>query len=101
MVQRGYFRHASADGQSTAARRRALLPGSRRAFGEALPWDSADVTADAAVTAWLSDPAHRAILLDPDFCEIGVSSVHGNAVGGTDGGLPATVTTADYGARAR
>ena len=101
MVQRGYFEHTSADGQSMVARVKRFYRARAAAFGEALLWDSADVKADAAVTAWLSDSAHRAILLDPHFREIGVSSVYGNAVGGAYGGSPATVITADFGAHAR
>jgi uncharacterized protein YkwD len=101
MLQRGYFDHASADGTSVVRRIKRYYRSATSAVGEALLWWSPDVDAVYAVQQWLSDPPHRAVLLDPAFREIGVSAVHATAAGGTFGGAPATVITADFGARSR
>jgi uncharacterized protein YkwD len=43
------------------------------ADGEITGWASAGMTADQAVQMWLDSPGHRAILLDPNQTQVGVS----------------------------
>ena len=69
--------------------------------GENLLWASPDVGALRALKLWLASPPHRANLLSPRWREIGLAAVHSTSAPGVYGGRPATVVTADFGARTR
>jgi len=55
----------------------------------------------AIVALWMHSPPHRANLLSPRWREIGLAAVHSTSAPGVYGGRPATVVTADFGARTR
>jgi uncharacterized protein YkwD len=104
MARRGYFSHYSANGASFSSRIEQLY--SPRGFhswtvGENLLWASPDVGALRALKLWLASPPHRANLLSPRWREIGLAAVHSTSAPGVYGGRPATVITADFGARTR
>jgi uncharacterized protein YkwD len=99
MARHGFFSHDSGNGTPAGARLTRFY-GPAAKIGEALLEWSPDVTAGEAVQAWLSSPEHRAILLDPEFRELGVSAVHATASGGEFHGSEITLVTADFGARA-
>jgi uncharacterized protein YkwD len=102
MAQRGYFSHDSANGSSFSSRIGRFYPyrGFRSwSVGENLLWASPDVGAARALRLWLNSPPHRANLLTPRWREIGLAAVHASSAPGVYGGRPATVVTADFGAR--
>jgi len=104
MARRGYFSHDSANGASFSSRIEQFY--SPRGFhswtvGENLLWASPDVGALRALKLWLASPPHRANLLSPRWREIGLAAVHSTSAPGVYGGRPATVLTADFGARTR
>jgi uncharacterized protein YkwD len=104
MARLGYFSHNSADGASFGTRiaRYYGSRGYRRwSVGENLLYGSPDIGAARAVSLWLSSPAHRANLLSPRWREIGLSAIHSTSAPGVYGGSPATIVTADFGARSR
>jgi uncharacterized protein YkwD len=76
MVARRYFAHVSPSGGTVErrARRAGYITQPCWAVGEdlgtALPETS---TARAVVAAWMASPAHRAVILEPAFREIGVA----------------------------
>jgi uncharacterized protein YkwD len=78
MVGRGYFAHVSPSGGTVdkRARRAGYLTGPCWALGEDLGWAPPVVaTAQAVVAAWMESPRHRAVILDPDFRDIGIGLV--------------------------
>ena len=81
MVGRQYFAHASADGGHVVerVRRAGYLRGARYwSLGEILAWGSRSrATPDSIVRAWMRSPAHRDVLLRPDFRDVGVHVVLG------------------------
>lgn len=102
MATRGYFKHASADGRSMAAR--VGLFYSSRGFrswqiGENLLWWSPTTDSAEAVQLWMASPEHRANLLDRGWAEMGCAAVHVSSAPGVYRHLPATVVTCDFGAR--
>ncbi len=104
MARRGYFSHSSADGASFSSRIGRFYP--PRGFrswtvGENLLWGAPDIGALRAFKLWLASPPHRANLLSPRWREIGLVAVHSTRAPGVYGGRPATVVTADFGARSR
>jgi uncharacterized protein YkwD len=101
MARRGFFAHDSADGSRFSTRiRRFYGPGRRFwSVGENLLWGSPDVDPWAALHQWMESPAHRANLLQPRWREVGLSAIHVAAGRGVFGPGPATVVTADFGAR--
>jgi uncharacterized protein YkwD len=50
---------------------------------------------------WLSSPPHRANLMTARWREIGLGAVHSTGAPGVYRGGPATIVTADFGARTR
>jgi uncharacterized protein YkwD len=96
LARSGSFTHSSADGSSPTARIRRYYRGSL--VGETLLWGSPSVDAAQALERWLGSPAHRGVLLDRRFREIGVSAVSAENAPGTYGGLDITVVVADLGA---
>jgi uncharacterized protein YkwD len=104
MARKGFFSHDSLDGSAFSARIKRFYPaGGFREWrvGENLLWASPDVTPAQAVRAWLNSPAHRRILLMPEWREIGLGAIHGASVPGDYGGREVTIVTADFGARSR
>ena len=102
MVKRGYFDHTSRDGTPFSKRvARFYRPGSSNYWsaGENLLWFSPDVGASTAISMWMKSPAHRAILLSPEWREVGLSAVHVRSAPGVFEGLEVTVVTADFGVR--
>lgn len=104
MTRVGYFSHNSANGASFSSRIGQFYP--MRGFhswtvGENLLWGAPDIGALRAFKLWLNSPPHRANLLSPRWREIGIGAVHSTNAAGLFGGRPATVVTADFGARSR
>jgi uncharacterized protein YkwD len=104
MARLGYFSHNSASGAPFS--RRIVLYYPARGYrswtaGENLLWASPDVGAARALKMWLASPPHRANLLDPDWRELGLSAVHSTSAPGVYENAPATIVTADFGARSR
>lgn len=95
LARSGSFTHASADGSSPATRIRRYYRGAL--VGETLLWGSPSVDAAQALERWLASPAHRGVLLDRRFREIGVGAVSTQDAPGTYGGLDVTVVVADLG----
>ena len=67
--------------------------------GENILYNTADIDADNAIQAWLDSPPHRENMLNPDWREVGIGSVHASTAGGTFGGEPTWVITMDFGTR--
>jgi uncharacterized protein YkwD len=104
MARRGYFSHDSANGASFSSRiGQFYSPHGFRSWtvGENLLWSTPDVGAVRALKLWLASPPHRANLLAPRWREVGLAAVHSKSAPGVYGGRPATVLTADFGARNR
>jgi len=104
MARMGYFSHNSANGQSFSQRVASYYPsrGYRSwTVGENLVYGSPDLGAARALRLWLASPPHRANLLNPRWHELGLSAVHATSAPGVYGGSPATIVTADFGARSR
>jgi uncharacterized protein YkwD len=104
MARLGYFSHDSANGASFSSRIGRFYPS--RGFrswtvGENLLWGAPDIDALRAFKLWLGSPPHRANLLSARWREIGLAAVHSTRAPGLFGGRPATVVTADFGARSR
>jgi uncharacterized protein YkwD len=102
MLEDGFFAHESRDGSPFTKRVRAFYPSSGyqawRA-GENLIFSTAELRAGAAIQAWLASPGHRRNMLDPDWREVGVGSLHARTAGGTFHGTATWVITVDFGAR--
>ena len=104
MAKLGFFSHASANGQSFSQRlAQAYSPRGYRSWtvGENLVWGGPDIAAARAFKLWLSSPPHRANLMNPRWREVGLGAVHSSSAPGVYGGGPATIVTADFGARTR
>jgi uncharacterized protein YkwD len=104
MARLGYFSHNSANGASFSSRIGWFYP--LRGFhswtvGENLVWGAPDIGAFRAFRLWLGSPPHRANLLSPRWREVGIVAMHSTRAPGLYGGRPATVVTADFGARSR
>ena len=102
MAARGFFAHESADGSSFWKRVERFYPS--RGFGywsvgENLAYGSPNISADGTVRAWMNSPGHRANLLSGTWREVGLSAVHADSAPGVYAGRPATIVTADFGAR--
>jgi uncharacterized protein YkwD len=104
MARKGYFSHNSANGASFSQRLAYFYPaGGFRSWsvGENLLWGSPDIGAVRALKLWLASPPHRANLLNPRWREIGLAAVHSTSAPGVYHNAPATIVTADFGARTR
>ncbi len=104
MAKKGYFSHSSANGASFSQRLAYFYPA--RGFrswsvGENLLWGSPDIGAVRALKLWLASPPHRANLLNPRWREVGLAAVHSTSAPGVYHNAPATIVTADFGARTR
>jgi uncharacterized protein YkwD len=104
MARLGYFGHSSADGQSFSARiARVYSPRGYRSWtvGENLVWAGPDLGAAQAFRLWLNSPPHRENLMNPLWRQVGLGAVHSASAPGVYHGGPATIVTADFGARTR
>jgi uncharacterized protein YkwD len=104
MAKKGYFSHNSANGNSFSQRLAYFYParGYRSwSVGENLLWGSPDIGAVRALKLWLASPPHRANLLNPRWREVGLAAVHSTSAPGVYHNAPATIVTADFGARTR
>jgi uncharacterized protein YkwD len=104
MAETGLFRHDSPGGGAFWKRIAQYYESAgfhSWSVGENILWSSPDVTGTGAVRLWLQSPRHRAILLDRDWNEVGLSAVHAAAAPGAFDGREVTIVTADFGARAR
>jgi uncharacterized protein YkwD len=104
MARVGYFSHNSANGHSFSQRIASFYR--ERGYrvwtaGENLAYGSPDMGAALTLRLWLGSPPHRANLLDPRWRELGLSAVHSPSAPGVYHGAPATIVTADFGARSR
>jgi uncharacterized protein YkwD len=80
MVRRGYFSHVSPGGSTLGDRLRSAGYGTGQDWhaGEALGWGTGSLaTPNALVDEWLNSPAHRRILLDSGYREMGVGIAPG------------------------
>jgi uncharacterized protein YkwD len=99
MARKGFFSHESLDGSRFSTRIKRFYPSDGfRVWrvGENLLWASPDVTPEQAVRAWLDSPAHRRVLLMPEWREVGLGSVHGAAISESSA-AQVTIITADFG----
>jgi uncharacterized protein YkwD len=104
MARFGYFSHNSANGQSFSQRIARLYSASgfrSWTVGENLVWGGPDIGAVRAFRLWLSSAPHRANLMNARWREVGLGAVHSTGASGVYGGRPATIVTADFGARTR
>jgi uncharacterized protein YkwD len=101
MGARGYFSHTSADGTPFARRLARFYARTSRHFlvGESMYWRSPNAPPGDIVARWLASPAHREILLDPAWREIGLEAVRVPRAPGIFGGRAVTIVVADFGAR--
>jgi uncharacterized protein YkwD len=78
MVARRYFAHVSPTNGTVEkrARRGGYLTAPCWALGEDLGWAPPAVASPhAVVEAWMQSPGHRAVILDPDFRDLGIGIV--------------------------
>jgi uncharacterized protein YkwD len=104
MARLGYFSHDSANGTSFSQRIARAYParGYRSwSVGENLVWGGPAIGAARAFRLWLASPPHRANLLTSRWREIGIGAIHSTSAPGVYGDGPATIVTADFGARVR
>ena len=103
LIQAGVFQHDSPDGTSFVAAPEALLQPVRlrELDGRREPplQHAPTIDADTAIQAWLDSPPHRENMLNPNWREVGIGSMHASTAGGTFGGEPTWVITMDFGAR--
>ena len=99
----GYFEHESFDKSPFWKRIEKWYPSrgwSNWGVAENILWMSPDVTRDRASSRpGSSSPEHRANMLSRTWREVGVSAIHFDSAPGEYGGGPATIVTADFGAR--
>ena len=102
MLERGFFAHNAPGGLPFAKRVRIYYRSdgfTTWSAGENLLYSTGEITAEAAVEAWLNSPEHRENMLSPAWREVGVASLRARVAGGTFGGKSAWVITMDFGTR--
>jgi uncharacterized protein YkwD len=101
MARRNYFAHVTPGGATLSDRlRQSGYLRTHRAWtvGEALGWGTlSDGTPAGMVRAWLNSPEHRAILLSPQFRDVGVGVARGVPVSGVHGS--GATYAADFGVK--
>ena len=103
-VKRGAFTHDSPDGASFSdriARFYGQRGFSRWGVGENLLYGPVSMSPDEALRIWLESPAHRKILLEPSWRDIGIVALAVNQAPGEFGGHDVVVITSDFGIRSR
>jgi uncharacterized protein YkwD len=101
LASAGQFTHDWTDGTSFSTwilRYYPMPTAGTWSAGENLLWSTTSLTPKAAVSAWLASPGHRAILLAPNWHELGIGFVAGKETPGVYGGGDAFVVVADFGA---
>jgi uncharacterized protein YkwD len=58
-----------------------------------------EVTPGQAVELWLASPAHRRILLDKRWRQVGLGVIRANGAGGIYGGKSVVIMAAEFGLR--
>jgi uncharacterized protein YkwD len=102
MASRGFFSHFSANGTSFFARVKSYfrVRGARYfSAGENLLWATPGITARRVVARWLASPAHRAVLLSPQWTVLGVGVVLTKHGPGVYRGRNVVLVTADFAVR--
>ncbi len=103
-VKRGAFTHDSPDGSSFSdriARFYGQRGFSRWGVGENLLYGPVSISPDEALRVWLDSPAHREILLEPSWRDIGIVALEVHQAPGEFGGNDVVVITSDFGIRSR
>lgn len=98
----GYFSHDWSDGTPFARWIRRFYPvagGRSWSAAENLEWSAQELTAGQAVELWLASPAHRRILLDKRWRQIGLGVIRANGAGGIYGGQSVVIMAAEFGLR--
>jgi uncharacterized protein YkwD len=103
LLTQGVFDHDSSVGGAFGDRLRRFYPiGASHAWsvGENLLWGQDGIDAPTAVKLWLESPAHRKIMLDPDWHEFGAGAVAAPSAPGVYATAGAVVVvTLDFGTR--
>ena len=102
MGARGYFDHPSADGTAWWKRIQNYYGSDGYSYwtvGENLVWSSPNISAAEAMRLWIQSAVHLRNLKDPNWTELGVSSVHVLHARGVYDGYTVTIITTDFGAR--
>ncbi len=104
LLAQGMFDHDSGAGGTFGERLRRFYPvGNAHAWsvGENLLWGADGIDAATAVKLWLDSPAHRRIMLDPSWREVGVGALAAQSAPGVYASAGAVVVvTMDFGVRA-
>jgi uncharacterized protein YkwD len=97
----GFFAHESRNGAPFWRRIARFYPSGHRywSVGENIFWESPETSGSSAVHEWMMSPPHRGNILTREYREVGVAAVHYSSAGGTFGGRPVTIVTADFGVR--
>jgi uncharacterized protein YkwD len=69
--------------------------------GQTLLWTAPNLSAQTIVQRWLASPSHRAVVLNRNFREAGVSAVRATRATGVFAGQNVTIVTLDVGYRRR
>jgi len=96
MLTKGYFTHESADGTSPIARVKQYY--GKGIVGENLLWFVGNMNAAKVVDAWMNNPPHKAVILDPRWRAVGVAAMFSRKAPGYYKNRPTTAITADFGA---
>lgn len=102
MATDGYFAHSSADGSLFWRRLLQYFPRTGTAswsVGENLFWTSGAVDPRRVVARWMASPDHRSNILNPNWREIGISSISESAAPGAFDNLDVVIITTDFGGR--
>jgi uncharacterized protein YkwD len=102
MARHGYFAHRSADGTVFWIRvRRFYGYGDSTVWsvGENLLWTAVDLDAERVVQWWLRSPAHRDVLFEEKWRDIGLAALEVSDAPGFYRGRDVTLVTANFGAR--
>ena len=98
----GYFSHDWSDGTPFGNWIRRFYPvaGARTwSAGENLEWSVQDLTPQQAVELWLESPAHRSILLDRRWRQVGLGVIRATGAGGIYSGQSVVIVAAEFGLR--
>jgi len=102
MLNNGFFQHESKDGSPFFVRVKHYYVAAGYeswSAGENLLYSTSEISAPAAIRAWLNSPLHRANMLSPAWREVGIGAFYASEAGGTFGGAATWVITMDFGMR--